>query len=346
MEAVVKFDKRDGAVELRQTPEPVITADQVLVEVKAAGVCGSDVHMWRERHSWTNKLPVILGHEWCGVIAQVGDRVSGFKPGDRVAVETAFSVCGQCSYCLGGAYNMCPDRKGYGALADGAFTRFVAARQQILHRIPDNVSFVQAAMTEPVCVAYNGIIEKNLLKLGDVVVIQGPGMIGLMALAVARLAGASKLVVLGAESDHLRLDIARKMGAHYTVNVERDDPLPLVRDLTRGIGADLVMDCTGVSKTLRQSLQLVRPNGKIGKIGWGPQPLDFSLDPLVGKAVTLQGSFSHTYPVWERVLGLLGSQQIDLTHVLGGTYALADWEKAFRAMEEGVSVKSVFVMEG
>src|SRR5512143_2691696 len=148
MEAVVKYDSRDGAVELRHTPEPEIRPEQVLVEVRAAGVCGSDVHMWRERHSWRSKMPVILGHEWCGVIAQVGERVGGFQVGERVAVETAAEVCGQCSYCLGGAYNMCPQRKGYGALADGAFTEYVAARPQILHRLPDNVSFAQAAMTE------------------------------------------------------------------------------------------------------------------------------------------------------------------------------------------------------
>ena len=345
MDAVVKFDQLDGAVELRQAAPPEITPDQVLIEVKAAGVCGSDVHMWRERQSWRVKLPLILGHEWCGVVAQVGRRVTGFKPGDRVAVETAAEVCGQCSYCLGGSYNMCPTRKGYGALVDGAFTEFVAARPQILHHIPPNVSFVQAAMTEPVCVAYNGIVEKNLLKLGDVVVIQGPGMIGLMALEMARLCGASKIVVLGADADRRRLEIARRMGAHHTVNVQSEDPLPLVRDLTRGIGADLVVDCTGVSKALEQSLQLVRPNGKIGKIGWGPQPLNFSLDPLVGKAVTLQGSFSHTYPVWERVLSMLGAGKIDLAPVTGGTYPLAQWEKAFRAMEEGASVKSVFVMD-
>src|SRR5512136_1216883 len=98
MEAVVKFERRDGAVELRQDPEPQITPDQVLVQVKAAGVCGSDVHMWRERQSWPVKLPLILGHEWCGVIAQVGERVAGFSAGDRVAVETAYEVCGQCSY--------------------------------------------------------------------------------------------------------------------------------------------------------------------------------------------------------------------------------------------------------
>ena len=152
-------------------------------------------------------------------------------------------------------------------------------------------------------------------------------MIGLMALIVARLRGAGALVVLGADADARRLEMALQLGATHTVNVECEDPWPLIQKLGDGSGADLVVDCTGVSRALNQSMQLVRPNGRITKVGWGPQPMDFSLDPLVAKAVTLQGSFSHTYPTWERALSLLGTGQIDLGPVIGGVYPLRDWEK-------------------
>ncbi len=341
MKAVVKYGRQNGDVEVRDVAEPTIGPDQVLLDVKASSVCGSDVHMWREHQSWAIKLPLVLGHEFCGVIAQVGERVSEFQVGERVACETAFSVCGKCIYCLSGNYNLCPNRLGYGALADGSFTRFVAARPQILHRIPANVSFEHASLTEPICVAYNALTEKTVIKPGELVVIQGPGPIGIMALQIAKLRGAGTLVVLGADADKHRMEVAQELGAHYLVNVQREDPAKLIKSLGDGYGADLVVDCTGVSKALKQSLELVRPNGRITKIGWGPQPLDFSLDPLVGKAVTLQGSFSHTYPTWERVLQLLSTGQVNLKPVIGGVYPLDDWHEAFAKMEEGQNVKSV-----
>jgi len=345
MQAVVKYGDQDGNVEVRDIPEPTSPgANQVLLEVKAAGVCGSDIHMWREHHSWTIKLPLVLGHEFCGVVVDVGEGVTNFQAGDRVVCETASWVCGQCVYCLSGNYNMCPHRKGYGALADGAFTKYVTARPQILHRIPSNVPFEHAALTEPICVAYNALVEKTAMKPGDMVVIQGPGPIGIMALMVAKLRGASTTIVLGTDADEHRLEVASELGATYAINIQRENPAALVKSLGDGFGANLVVDCTGVSKALKQSMELVRPNGTITKIGWGPQPLDFNLDPIVGKAVTLQGSFSHTYPTWERALGLLSSGQINLKPVIGGVYGLGDWHEAFSKMEEGENVKSVLVM--
>lgn len=341
MQALVKFGRQDGDVEIQEIPEPVPGPDQVLIEVKAVGVCGSDIHMWREHHSWPIKLPLVLGHEFAGVVAEVGANVTGFRPGDRVACETAAAVCGRCVYCLSGNYNLCPDRLGYGALADGAFTRYVAARPQILHHVPDNVPFEHAALTEPICVTYNALVEKTTIRPGDTVVIQGPGPIGIMALQIARLNGAGTLVVLGATTDRHRLEVAAELGAHHTLNIQAADPLELIRSLGDGFGADVVVDCTGVSRALKQSLDLVRPNGRITKIGWGPQPLDFSLDPLVGKAVTLQGSFSHTYPTWERVLRLLSTGQVNLGPVIGGIYPLEQWHEAFSKMEAGENVKSV-----
>lgn len=347
MDALVKFDSRDHAVEVRSVPEPPAPGpNEVILEVRAAGVCGSDLHMWHENHSWKIKLPLILGHEFCGVIADVGSNIRGFKVGDRVACETAAQVCNQCIYCLTGNYNLCPNRQGYGALADGAFTRFVVARPQILHHIPENVPFEHAALTEPICVAYNALVEKTeTMRPGDTVVIQGPGPIGIMALLVTRLRGASTIIMLGTDRDAHRLEVAAELGASYTLNIQRENAADLVRSLGDGFGADLVIDCSGVSIALKQAMELVRPNGTITKIGWGPEPLNFSLDPLVAKAVTLQGSFSHTYSTWERVLGLLSSGQINLEPVIGGLYKLNDWETAFTKMDSGENVKSVLVMQ-
>jgi len=341
MQAIVKYGRKSGEVQVQEVAAPEMRPDRVKLEVKAAGVCGSDLHMWREHHSWKIKMPLVLGHEFCGVITEVGEQVTGFQPGERVTCETAAEICGRCVYCLSGKYNMCPHRLGYGALVDGAFTNYVVARPQILHRIPDHVSFEDAALTEPICVAYNAAVEKTPINPGDIVVIQGPGPIGIMALQLVRLRGAGSIVMLGTDADAGRLQTARKLGATHTVNIQQEKPVDLIRSLGDGFGADVVIDCTGVSVALKQALELIRPTGHITKVGWGPQPLDFSLDPLVQKAVTLQGSFSHTYATWERALALLSTGQIDLKPVIGGVYELPRWEEAFTRMEAGECVKSV-----
>ena len=345
MDALIKYGRKDKNVELRDIPQPPDPQPgDVVVEVRAGGVCGSDIHMWRNQQSWAITLPLVLGHEFCGTIAALGAGVDNYKVGDRVAVETAAEVCGNCAYCHSGDYNQCPHRLGYGALIDGSFTQYVTARQAILHRIPDNVSFEHASLTEPICVAYNALVEKTpVVRPGDTVVIQGPGPIGMMALFMAKLRGASEIIMLGAKVDKRRLAVAADIGATQTLNIDEADPLELVRSLGDGYGADLVVDCSGVSIALKSAMEMVRPNGVITKIGWGPQPLDFNLDPLVQKAVALQGCFSHLHSSWERALALLSSGQIDLKPIIGGVYPLGDWEEAFEEMEAGVNVKSVLV---
>lgn len=343
MQAIVKVSHDDDAVELRDIPEPPAPGrGQVLLEVMAAGVCGSDIHLWRNHQSWPVTLPLVLGHEFAGVVTAVGEGVTGVAVGDRVACETAASVCGHCVYCRTGNYNLCPERLGYGALTDGAFTRYVMARPAILHPVPEGLSFAEAALTEPVCVAYNALVEQARVRPGDTVVIQGPGTIGIMALLVAKLHGANPIVMVGTDRDRQRLALARDLGATETVVLGERDLVEVIRGLGDGFGADVVVDVTGVSAALEQSLALVRPGGQIVKVGWGPQPLGFSLDPLVAKAVTLQGSFSHTWPTWERVLKLLASGQIDLKP-LTTTYALSDWRAAFTDMESGANVKSLLL---
>lgn len=344
MKAIVKFGLLDGDIEVREVPAPVLQAGQVLIAVEAVGVCGSDIHMWRNNQSWDVAIPVVMGHESAGIIAAVADDVTGWAVGDRVVCETAAYICGECALCRTGRYNLCPTREGYGNLRDGAFSQFLVAPPRVLHRIPEGVSFEEAAMTEPFAVAYNGLVERAQVNPGDLVVIQGFGAIGALALQIARLRGAATIVVLGTDNDELRLKKATAMGADHVVNVQREDAAALLATLGDGLGADVVVDATGVSIALKQGLELVRPFGSIVKIGWGPQPLGFSLDPLVAKAVTLYGSFSHSWNTWERVLTLFASKKLDPQSVLGGVYPIDEWEEAFDAMESGRNIKSVISM--
>ena len=344
MRGLVKFGPQDGNVEIRDLPEPVLVAGTVRVRIVSVGVCGSDLHMWRNTQSWPTRLPVTLGHEAAGVVESVGDGVAGWRVGDRVVCETAAFICGVCALCRSGRYNLCPSREGYGATRDGAFGELLVAEPRVLHHIPDSVTFDQAALTEPFCVAYNALVERCPVTPGDIVVIQGAGAIGSLALQVAKLQGAGCTVVLGTSVDRHRLAVASEAGADHVLDVTSADPVELVTGLGDGLGADVVVDATGVSAALVQALDLVRPLGSIAKIGWGPQPLGASLDPLVAKAVTLYGSFSHTWKTWERVLGLFATGQLRPADIIGGVYGPDEWVSAFEDMEGGRNIKSVVRM--
>jgi L-iditol 2-dehydrogenase len=333
MKAVVLYDKSDGAVEIRDVPMPVIGPEECLVEVKYCGICGSEPHMYHGQLTLLARPPVVLGHEWSGQVVEVGERVAGFAAGDRVTCETAAETCGVCALCRSGSYNVCPERRAFGFAVDGAFTRFVRARYQRLHHLPEGVSYEAAAMTEPICVAYNAVAEKSRVHPGDVVVVVGPGPVGLFCSQVARLAGAGTVVVTGTRRDGARLELARRLGADLTVDVSEQDPVEVVRGLGDGLGAHLVIDCAGVPPAIQQSLSLVRRNGQVTKIGWSLQPVNLTLDEIVAKAVTYQGAFSHTWTTWETVLELLRLKKIETEPLISKIWPITRWEEAFHKLE-------------
>lgn len=333
--AVVNYGPEKFSVELREIPRAQFDEDEVLLDVQAVGVCGSDLHMWTAQQSWSMKYPVVLGHEFCGVIVELGKRVTGWKEGDRVVSETAAVIDANSPLTRQGLYNLDPNRRGYGAMIDGAMRRFVAVPARILHRMPDGMAFEQAALTEPCCVAFNAVAQNVRIRPGDRVVVLGPGPIGILAGAVARLCGAS-VAIVGLENDRARLEVARQYGCE-----------PIIGDATEwarqgdGLGAEGIVDATGVSVALATALDLVRPAGWISKVGWGPQPLGFSLDPLVQKNVTLQGSFSHNWPIWERVIQLIATGTLDVRPITGGIWPITEWHEAFETMHSGRIVKAV-----
>ncbi len=333
--AVVNFAPEKGSVELREIALPTIGEEDVLLEVANVGVCGSDLHQWTSDHSWPVNYPVVLGHEFGGHIAAIGRRVSDWREGDRVVSETAAIINATSPLSRTGWYNLDPDRKGFGYGVDGAMTRYVRVPARCLHSIPDNLPFEQACLTEPCCVAYNATVGNSRIRPGDRVVVLGPGTIGILCAAMARLCGA-EVAIVGLEADRHRLNIAKHYGCEAIVGDATE--WAKRRD---GLGADLIIDAAGASITLKIAMQLVKPNGQITKVGWGPQPLGFSLDPLVQKNITLQGSFSHNWPIWERVIALLGSGMLDTNPIIGGVWPITEWHTAFEKMHTGQVVKSV-----
>ena len=341
MSGVVHYALEPLAVELRETPVPAIGEEDVLLRVGAVGVCGSDVHQYHNSQSWPVRVPIVLGHEFCGTVAEVGARVKGFREGDRVVSETAANICGECLYCRIGKYNLCPRRSGFGSGTHGAMANYVCVPARCLHHIPDVLLFERAALTEPCCVAYNAVAVKSSIRPGDTVLVIGPGPIGLLCAEMARIAGAGTLIVAGTKQDASRLDVARALGATQTVDIQSMNIVDYMRGIGDGLGADLVIDAAGASAAMKAALEIVRPGGQITKVGWGPQPLNFSLDPLVQKAVRLQGSFSHTFENWEKVVAMLSAGQINLGPVISQVAALDHWKECFDGMYTGKYVKAV-----
>lgn len=342
MKALVYNAPREGTA-LQEIEQPEIGPNQVLLKVAAVGVCGTDVHVWQgpSKHHG----PMILGHEFAGVVEAVGPAVEDVRVGERVVSETASYVCGTCAFCRSGNYNVCPNRRGFGFGPDGAMANYVRTRPPILHRVPENVPMAHAALTEPACVAYNAIIEKSHVRPGEHAVVIGPGPIGLMCTQVLRLCGVGRLSVIGLRADGMRLDLAKHFGADEVIIADEEDAVARVRSWGDGYGAHLVVDAVGISATLDQSLDLVRPNGQITKIGWGRAPVGFSIDRLISKAATLQGSFSHTFNTWEKVLTLMSTGQLDVAPMIA-LFSLDDWHAGFSAMEDLEIAKAVLLPNG
>ncbi len=341
MIGLVNYAKDPGSVELREIPVPQIGEEDVLLKVEAVGVCGSDLHQYHGTNGWRVNYPVVLGHEFAGVVERLGGRVYGFKEGDRVVSETAAVLPRDSALIRRGLYNLDPGRLGFGYGVDGAMASFVKVPARCLHHVPSALAVEKAALTEPCCVAYNAVCVNSHIRPGQSVAVIGPGPIGLLCAAMAKLAGAGHLVVIGVPADAKRLDVAEQMGADTVLGAHGEDVPAWVKGFGDGYGMDLVIDAAGVSASLKLALEIVRPAGQITKVGWGPQPLGFSLDPLVQKAVTLQGSFSHNWPVWEEVLSLLAAGRIDLAPMLNQVAPLAEWQDSFEAMHSGKIVKGV-----
>jgi alcohol dehydrogenase/L-iditol 2-dehydrogenase len=340
--ALVQFALEPLAVELRDIAVPDIGDDDVLLRVGAVSVCGSDVHQAYNTQCWPVNVPVVLGHEFGGTVAKTGKAVKTFREGDRVVSETAAVVCGECLLCRTGRYNLCPGRKGFGYGIDGAMASYVRVPARCLHAIPDSLPFALACLAEPHSVAYNAMCVNSTIRPGDLVVVLGPGPIGLLCARMAALAGADPLIVIGLASDAARLETATRLGATRVVNAQVEN----VEDVIRGfnaLGADLVCDASGASRPLDLALALTRPDGQVTKVGWSPDLLPVNINPLVQKNLRLQGSFSHTFPTWERVIHLLDRRLTLPDEIVGLTTPLDGWREAFDAMHEGRVIKSVLI---
>ena len=340
MKAVVATAPGSDQVELLDVEEPWCRPDQVVLRVEAVGICGSEVHILHGNVSWDMAYPVTLGHEFSGVVVEVGDDVTLYVPGDRVVSETAAGLDTKSEWYRTGHYNLDPHRRGFGARANGGMAARVAVPERCLHRLPDAVSFKQGALTEPICVAYQATCVQTEIRPGDAVAVIGAGTIGLLSAWLATRSGAGPVAVVGLPEDAPRAETARALG-EIDFATSAEGVRAVFERRSRG-GADVVIDAAGASPALKTALELARPNGQVTKVGWGPEPYGHSLDPIVAKQLTLRGSFSHTWAVWERVLALLASGAGEVVEqIVGWEGSLDDWATGFKLQSDGAVIKAM-----
>ena len=276
--------------EIRDVPEPEIGPEEVLVEVKACGICGSDVHGMDGR-SGRRLPPIIMGHEASGVIGRVGQSVAGWKAGDRVTFDSTLS-CGKCHFCRRGRINLCDNRRVLGVSCaefrrDGAYAEFVAVPQNILYRLPDGLSFEHAATVEPVSVAVHSV-ERVPTHLSDTAVVVGSGMIGLFIVQALRAAGCGRIIAV--DVDPKRLELACRLGADEGISAETADVAAEVVERTGGRGADLAFEAVGIPATVAAAIASVRKGGSVGLVGNMTPEVALPLQAVVTRELTLYGS--------------------------------------------------------
>jgi L-iditol 2-dehydrogenase len=339
MKAVVKTQRGKGNISLQEVKEPTPGPDEIKIEVKAAGICGSDIHTYNDTIKFPLRLPVTMGHEFCGIVAETGKNVKNFEPGDPVTSETAASVCGICAYCRTGNYHLCPSRLSVGYWINGAFAKYCVVPQNIVHRLPQNIDLISGALAEPLANCVHGVMERTHIRVGDWVAITGPGTIGLLSLQLVKASGA-RVAMLGLSEDEHRLSLARELGADMIVNVGRDNPLESINEISDGMGMDVVLECSGSSSAANLGLELVRKRGQYTQIGLFGKPIEIDFEKIVYKELELRGSFSYKWTTWKKTLEMLLQSRVNLKPLVSDILPISRWEEAFKkqAGKEGLKI--------
>lgn len=343
MKAVVKYGKGKGLIEIQEIPEPKIKEDEVLIEVKAVSVCGSDLHIYHDSHPYWP--PVVLGHEFSGVIAEVGKEVKGWKVGDRIVSETRTGSCGICYTCQSGFPQVCEQKRPYGIGINGAYAKLVAGPARLLHPLPDSISFEAGAIIEPIAVCITSILERSHLQAGESVVITGPGPIGLISLAIAKATGVKMVAVTGRSSDAgVRFEKAKELGADFTINVDKEDPVQKIMEITNGLGVDMLIETSGGSKAIYQAFDMVRRLGRICAMGIsGKEEISIPYDRGIFKALHYDFCFSSSWTSWERAIGLISKGLLPAEKLITHKFPLEKWEEAFHLLENLQAAKVVLI---
>jgi L-iditol 2-dehydrogenase len=348
MKALVKTQKGKGFVEILEVPEPSINDGEVLIAVKACGVCGTDLHIYHDEFPYWP--PVILGHEFSGEIVAVGSKVTGWKIGDRVVGEPHTMACGSCYLCRTGNPQLCAQKRSPGWGIDGAFTSLMRwPDPRLLHRVPESLPLDLAALVEPLANVVTDVVLTRSVMPGDVVVVIGPGPIGIMAALVAKVSGARHVAILGTDQDEAsRLSLCRRLPAiDSVININQTDPVAVMQDLTTGRGADTVIEASGSAAAFATAVRMIKKIGTITAIGLtGKSAVDFPYDQFMMKSVRYIFNLSTAYESWDRALHILADDPASFRALISHSTDIFQWESVFGDLERRIGLKALFTFAG
>jgi L-iditol 2-dehydrogenase len=342
MRALVKYASGEGAMQVQEMPEPDLIPGHVIIEVKATGICGTDLHI--QAGEYPVNPPVILGHEFSGVVSAIAPDVTETEIGKRVTSIVYFTTCGKCEFCISGQWNLCSARKSIGSGVNGAFASYVLVPARNVRTLPENIDFISGAVIEPLACCAHGVYEKSNIKPGDIVVVLGPGAIGLLTAQLAVAAGAN-VIMAGMTADYERMQLSQKLGTLHMVDVQKESLLELVSDVTQGRGADIVFECSGAGAAARQGLQAARRKGQFVQLGLFGKPVELDWDSIMLREIEIQNSFASTWKSWDVALKLIAQGKVQLSPLVTQVLTLSKWEEAFQQFRNHQGIKQVLLPE-
>lgn len=341
MQALVKTAPGDGHLELLELPEPEPGPGEVKIRVFRAGICGTDIKLWRGHYPASGyRTPVVLGHEFSGHVSAVGPGVKEFRPDELVCAIPTYESCGSCRYCRSGEFNLCAVRKRLGFDVDGAFAGYVIARSDHVHRLPASIDPTAAALLEPLSVATRAVLAKSAIVPGDRVLVFGPGPIGLLVAMVASVQG-GRVTVAGLPRDEGRLRLAAGFGAEAVTLATGSGVEEAVRQLVDAMGglADVVLECSGTADAVAMGLEAARPGGRYVQVGTAAGTMTVPFMRTAYRELHVTGSFGAVWSDWERAIQLLAGGYLDVAPLISAELPLAAWHEGMTAAESGTATK-------
>ncbi len=321
-------------LEVSEVDEPQAGVDDVLIQVEACGICGSDIHGY-DGSTGRRIPPLIMGHEASGIVVSVGANVDDLNPGDRVTFDSMVS-CGRCEFCRAGQQNLCDNRRVLGVSCGeyrrhGAFAERIAVPRRIVYLLPDDLPFEHAALIEAVSVGVHAV-NLSSIRLGDTVVIVGAGMIGLLTLQAAKAAGATRVIAV--DINDQRLAVAGELGATETIRADRGDAVAAIREMTGGRGADVALEVVGATATIKTAIESVRKGGHVTLVGNVSPTIELPLQSVVTREIRLQGTCgcNGEYP---QCIDLMRSGAIDVAPLITSQISLQEAPAWFERLHAG-----------
>jgi threonine dehydrogenase-like Zn-dependent dehydrogenase len=341
MKAVIKATEQAGSLQVAEIDTPKPDAQQVLVRVKAASLCGTDISILDNKYIGRRPVPIplVLGHGGAGIIAELGSRVTSHAVGDRVALEP-ISGCGSCYQCRMGFKNLCLEWEHIGITCPGVFAEYVTVPANNAHKIADGVDFSEAALIESLGLVVRSL-EQSKPMLGETVAIIGPGPLGMMHLLAYKGAGASTVIMVGLEQDRQLLEIAGKLGADHVVNLDEQDPLEATLSLTNDLGADIVVETASSPKATKMAFDLAAPRGRVVLFGLYPEA-SFSQVQMLRKGLTVYGDVGQVTRHFLRAINWVETGKVSLGGMISKTFSLDEASHAFEAKKQRGVVNVVF----